>query len=304
MEKADDAGVYKIPEELAIIQTVDFFTPIVDNPYWFGQIAAANALSDIYAMGGVPKTAMNLVGFPLKQMDISILRQVIQGGLDKLKEADVVLLGGHSVEDSEMKYGLSVTGFIHPQKVVTKKDLKSGDRLVLTKPLGTGVINTAIKRGIASEAITENISRMMAALNRTAAEVMMQFSVHACTDITGFGLLGHLAEMVEDSGMALRLESSQIPILPEAIEYAKMGMMPGGTFKNKEFRLGMIEFSSGVDPLIRDILFDPQTSGGLMICVKREQADALVSKLIDDGVAASKIIGEVIRTPVEKIFVE
>jgi len=304
MEKADDAGVYKISEELAIIQTVDFFTPIVDDPYWFGQIAAANALSDIYAMGGVPKTAMNLVGFPLKQMDISILRLIIQGGLDKLNEADVVLLGGHSVEDSEMKYGLSVTGFIHPQKVVTKKNLKSGDRLVLTKPLGTGVINTAIKRGIASEAITKNISRMMAALNRTAAEVMMQFSVHACTDITGFGLLGHLAEMVEDSGMALRLDSSQIPILPEAIEYAKMGMMPGGTFKNKEFRLGMIEFSSGVDALIRDILFDPQTSGGLMICVKREQADALVSKLIDEGVEASKIIGEVISAPAEKIFVQ
>ena len=304
MEKADDAGVYKISEELAIIQTVDFFTPIVDNPYWFGQIAAANALSDIYAMGGVPKTAMNLVGFPLKQMDISILRQIIQGGLDKLNEADVVLLGGHSVEDRETKYGLSVTGFIHPQKVLTKKNLKPGDRLVLTKPLGTGVINTAIKRGIASEAITKNISRMMAALNRTAAEVMMQFSVHACTDITGFGLLGHLAEMVEDSGMALRLDSSQIPIFPEAIEYAKMGMMPGGTFKNKEFRIGMIKFSSGVDPLIQDILFDPQTSGGLMICVKREQADALVSKLIDEGVAASKIIGEVIRAPVEKIFVE
>jgi len=304
MEKADDAGVYKISEELAIIQTVDFFTPIVDNPYWFGQIAAANALSDIYAMGGVPKTAMNLVGFPLKQMDISILRQIIQGGLDKLEEADVVLLGGHSVEDSEMKYGLSVTGFIHPQKVVTKKDLKSGDRLVLTKPLGTGVINTAIKRGIASEAITEDISRMMAALNRTAAEVMKEFSVHACTDITGFGLLGHLAEMVENSGVALRLDSSQIPILPEAIEYAKMGMMPGGAFKNKEFRLGMIEFSAGVDPLIQDILFDPQTSGGLMICVKREQADALVDYLIAEGVAASKIIGEVISAPVEKIFVE
>ena len=304
MEKADDAGVYKISEELAIIQTVDFFTPIVDNPYWFGQIAAANALSDVYAMGGVPKTAMNLVGFPLKQMDISILRQIIQGGLDKLKEADVVLLGGHSVEDSEMKYGLSVTGFIHPQKVVTKKNLKVGDRLVLTKPLGTGVINTAIKRGIASEAITKNITRMMAALNRTAAEVMKQFSVHACTDITGFGLLGHLAEMVDDSGMALRLDSSQIPILPEAIEYAKMGMMPGGTFKNKEFRLGMIEFSSGVDPLIQDILFDPQTSGGLMICVKREQADALVSKLTDEGVAAAKIVGEVISAPNEKIYVE
>jgi selenide,water dikinase len=303
MDEADDAGVYKISEELAIIQTVDFFTPIVDNPYWFGQIAAANALSDIYAMGGVPKTAMNLVGFPLKQMDISILRQIIQGGLDKLEEADVVLLGGHSVEDSEMKYGLSVTGFIHPLKVVTKKNLKSGDRLVLTKPLGTGVINTAIKRGIASEAIIKNISRMMAALNRTASEVMEQFSVHACTDITGFGLLGHLAEMVDDSGMALRLESSRIPILPEAIEYAKMGMMPGGAFKNKEFRLGMIEFSPEVDALIQDILFDPQTSGGLLISVQREQAGDLVNKLIDEGVVASKIIGEVISAPVEKIFV-
>ena len=304
MEKADDAGVYKVSEELAIIQTVDFFTPIVDDPYWFGQIAAANALSDIYAMGGVPKTAMNLVGFPLKKMDISILRQIIQGGLDKINEADVVLLGGHSVEDSEMKYGLSVTGFIHPQNVVTKKKLKSGDCLVLTKPLGTGVINTAIKRGVASESITKQISRMMAALNRAASEVMQQFSVHACTDITGFGLLGHLAEMVEDSGMALRLESSQIPILPEAIEYARMGMMPGGTLKNKEFRLGMIDFSPEVDPVIRDILFDPQTSGGLLICVKREQADALVSKLIDEGVAASKIIGEVISAPNEKIYVE
>jgi selenide,water dikinase len=304
MQTADDAGVYKVSEELAIIQTVDFFTPIVDDPYWFGQIAAANALSDIYAMGGVPKTAMNLVGFPLKQMDISILRQILQGGLDKLKEAEVVLVGGHSVEDREMKYGLSVTGFIHPKKIVTKKKLKPGDRLVLTKPLGTGVINTAIKRGMASEAVTANISRMMAALNRTAAEVMVQFSVQACTDITGFGLLGHLAEMVENSGMALRLDSSQIPILPEAVEYAKMGMMPGGTFKNKEFRLGMIEFSSAVDPLIQDILFDPQTSGGLAICVKREQADALVSRLLDEGVAASKIIGEVISAPVEKIFVE
>jgi len=215
-----------------------------------------------------------------------------------------VLLGGHSVEDSEMKYGLSVTGFIHPQKVMTKKNLKPGDRLVLTKPLGTGVINTAIQRGMASEAIAENISRMMAALNRTAAEVMQQFSVHACTDITGFGLLGHLAEMVEDSGMALRLDSSQIPILPEALEYAKMGMMPGGTFKNKEFRLGMIEFSAELDPVIQDILFDPQTSGGLMICVKREQADGLVNQLIDEGVPASKIIGAVISAPMEKIFVE
>lgn len=303
MEKADDAGVYKISEELAIIQTVDYFTPIVDDAYSFGQIAAANALSDIYAMGGVPKTAMNLVGFPLKQMEISILRQVIQGGLDKLKEADVVLLGGHSVEDSEMKYGLSVTGFVHPEKVLTKKNLKSGDLLVLTKPLGTGVINTAIKGGMASEAIIKDVTRMMAELNRAAAEVMKQFSVHACTDITGYGLLGHLAEMVEDSGMALRLESRKIPILPEAMDYAGMGMMPAGAFKNKEFRLHMIEFSSEIDPLIQDILFDPQTSGGLLICVKREQADDLVNKLIEEGVRESKIVGEVISNPAEKIFV-
>jgi selenide,water dikinase len=303
MEKADDAGVYKISEKLAIIQTVDFFTPIVDDAYSFGQIAAANALSDIYAMGGVPKTAMNLVGFPLKQMDISILRQVIQGGLDKLKEADVVLLGGHSVEDREMKYGLSVTGFVHPEKVLTKKNIKSGDLLVLTKPLGTGVINTAIKGGMASEAIIKDVTRMMAELNRAAAEVMRQFSVHACTDITGYGLLGHLAEMVEDSGMALRLESRQIPILPEAMDYAGMGMMPAGAFKNKEFRLHMIEFSSEVDPLIQDILFDPQTSGGLLICVKREQADDLVNKLIEEGVRESKIVGDVISNPAEKIFV-
>lgn len=303
MEKADDAGVYKISEELAIIQTVDYFTPIVDDAYSFGQIAAANALSDIYAMGGVPKTAMNLVGFPLKQMEISILRQVIQGGLDKLKEAEVVLLGGHSVEDSEMKYGLSVTGFVHPEKVLTKKNLKSGDLLVLTKPLGTGVINTAIKGGMASEAIIKNVTRMMAELNRAAAAVMKQFSVHACTDITGYGLLGHLAEMVEDSGMALRLESRKIPILPEAMDYAGMGMMPAGAFKNKEFRLHMIEFSSEIDPLIQDILFDPQTSGGLLICVKREQADDLVNKLIEEGVRESKIIGEVISNPAEKIFV-
>jgi selenide,water dikinase len=303
MEKADDAAVYKISEDLAIIQTVDFFTPIVDDPYWFGQIAAANALSDIYAMGGVPKTAMNLVGFPLKQMDISILRRVIQGGLDKLEEADVVLVGGHSVEDNEMKYGLSVTGFIHPEKVLTKRNIKSGDRLVLTKPLGTGVINTAIKGGVASETIIKDITRMMAALNRDAAEVMKQFCVHACTDITGFGLLGHLAEMIEDSGMALQLESRQIPILSEAMDYAAKGMMPGGAFKNKEFRLHMVEFSSEVDPLIQDILFDPQTSGGLLMSVQREQADDLFNKLIEEGVVESKIIGEVISAPVEKIFV-
>ena len=211
LDRADDAGVYKVNDELALIQTVDFFTPIVDDPYWFGMIAAANALSDVYAMGGVPKTAMNLVGFPLGDMELSVLREIIQGGLDKMREADVVLVGGHSVEDKELKYGLSVTGFIHPDRVLTKGGFEEGDCLILTKPLGTGIINTAIKGAIASPRITKTVTHLMAALNRKAAETMTRFPVHACTDITGFGLIGHLAEMIFDSPLGLRLNSNAIP---------------------------------------------------------------------------------------------
>ena len=303
MDSLDDAGVYKISDDLAIIQTVDFFTPIVDDPYWFGQIAAANALSDIYAMGGTPKTAMNLVGFPLKQMDISILRQILQGGLDKMKEAGVMLVGGHSVEDSELKYGLSVTGFVHPDRVLTKKNLNAGDRLVLTKPLGTGVINTAIKGGVASVKVIDKITRLMATLNRNAAEVMKQYSVHACTDITGFGLLGHLAEMVDGAGLGAVLDSKKIPILSEALDYAAMGMLPAGANKNKIFRESMVEFYSSVNPLIRDLLFDPQTSGGLLICIDRDDTDELVEELIQKGSDASAVIGEVVSAPQEKIVV-
>ena len=303
MDSMDDAGVYKISDDLAIIQTVDFFTPIVDDPYGFGQIAAANALSDIYAMGGTPKTAMNLVGFPLKQMDISILRQILEGGLDKLKEAGVMLVGGHSVEDSELKYGLSVTGFVHPDRILTKKNLNAGDRLVLTKPLGTGVINTAIKGGVASLKVIDKITRLMATLNRDVAEVMKQYSVHACTDITGFGLLGHLAEMVDGSGLGAVLDSKKIPILSEAMEYAAMGMLPAGANKNKIFRESMVEFSSSVNPLIRDLLFDPQTSGGLLICIDRDDTDELVEALIQKGSDLSAVIGEVVSAPQEKIVV-
>ena len=303
MDSLDDAGVYKISDDLAIIQTVDFFTPIVDDPYWFGQIAAANALSDIYAMGGIPKTAMNLVGFPLKQMDISILRQIIQGGLDKMKEADVVLVGGHSVEDRELKYGLSVTGFVHPDRILTKKSVSAGDRLVLTKPLGTGVINTAIKGGVASSEVIERVTQLMAALNRDAAEVMNKYSVHACTDITGFGLLGHLAEMIAGSGCGLTLDAESIPVLPEAIDYAAMGLLPGGAFKNKEFREPMVEFSSSVNPIVGDLLFDPQTSGGLLICLDKDEADKLVKELHQKGIDKSAVIGQVISAAPEKILV-
>jgi len=303
MGSLDDAGVYQISDELAIIQSVDFFTPIVDDPYWFGQIAAANALSDIYAMGGIPKTAMNLVGFPLKLMDISILRQIIQGGLDKMKEADVVLIGGHSVEDSELKYGLSVTGFVHPDRILTKRNLSAGNYLVLTKPLGTGVINTAIKGGVASREVIEKVTQLMAALNRDAAELMVRYQVNACTDITGFGLLGHLAEMVVDSGLGISLNAESIPILPEAADYAAMGMLPGGANKNKTFRESMVEFSSSVNPLIQDLLFDPQTSGGLLICIDREDTNKLVDELHQKGIDGSAVIGEVISAPPGKILV-
>ncbi len=303
LDRADDAGVYKVTDDLAIIQTVDFFTPIVDDPYWFGQIAAANALSDVYAMGGVPKTAMNLVAFPVKQMDISVLRRIIQGGLVKLKEAGVVLVGGHSVEDSELKYGLSVTGFIHPDHILTKKNLQPGDRLILTKPLGTGIINTAIKGGLASKEIIDTVTRLMVTLNRDAAEVMKNYPVHACTDITGFGLLGHLAEMVEDSRLGVRIPAESIPILPETLDYAGKGLVPGGTYKNREFREHMVDFSSSIDRLVRDVLFDPQTSGGLLISVGSDSADALLAQLKQKGMDEANIIGKVLTEPKERILV-
>lgn len=303
LERADDAGVYRITDDIALIQTVDFFTPIVDDPYWFGQIAAANALSDVYAMGGVPKTAMNLIAFPIKEMDISVLRRILEGGLDKMKEADVVLVGGHSVEDSELKYGLSVTGIIHPDRVLTKKNLKNGDRLILTKPLGTGIINTAIKGGLASEEITDTVTRLMAALNRDAAKIMEDFSVHACTDITGFGLLGHMAEMVVDSGMGIRIQTERVPVLKEAVEYAGMGLVPAGAHNNRKFREMMVDMGPSVDPVMQDILFDPQTSGGLLICVENNDTDALLQRLKQKGMPESAIIGEVIFEPRERILV-
>lgn len=303
LDRADDAGVYKISDDLALIQTVDFFTPIVDDPYWFGQIAAANALSDVYAMGGIPKTAMNLVAFPVKQMDLSVLRQIIQGGIDKLAEAGVVLIGGHSIEDKELKYGLSVTGIVHPARVLAKKNLRQGDRLVLTKPLGTGIVNTAIKAGMVSADLTGKVTRLMASLNRDAAGIMERFNVHACTDITGFGLLGHLAEMVYGSGVSVRVFSDRVPVIPEALEFAAMGLIPAGAYKNKEFRESMIDFEQKVARSVQDVLFDPQTSGGLLISVGRDQADALVKALRDAGIIDTAEIGEVLKDPKEKIWV-
>jgi selenide,water dikinase len=303
LDRADDAGVYKISDDLALIQTVDFFTPIVDDPFCFGQIAVANALSDVYAMGGVPKTAMNLVAFPIKTMGISVLQRILEGGLDMMRQAGVVLVGGHSIEDKELKYGIAVTGFIHPDRVIQNTGLQPGDKLILTKPLGTGIINTAIKRGAASAAATEKITRLMTALNQQAAAVMQNYPVSACTDITGFGLLGHLSEMIVDTPCGILLYPDRIPVIAEVFEYAKLGFIPGGAFKNKEFRSAMVSFSDQVDPILQNILFDPQTSGGLLIGTPDQSADALLHGLIDGGVESSAIIGEVTQEGAGKISV-
>ena len=303
LDRADDAGVYKISDDLALIQTVDFFTPIVDDPYWFGQIAAANALSDVYAMGGTPKTAMNLVAFPIKQMDIAVLRQIIQGGLDKLTEAEVVLIGGHSIEDKELKYGLSITGVVHPERVLTKKDLRAGDRLILTKPLGTGIVNTVIKAGMASADLIDQVTHLMASLNRDAARIMSNFNITACTDVTGFGLLGHLAEMVCGSSMSVRVFSDQVPVIAQALEFASMGLIPAGAYKNREFRESTIDFAETVERSLQDVLVDPQTSGGLLISVSTNQAAELITALKDTGVGDAAEIGEVLNDPEEKIWV-
>jgi len=300
----DDAGVYKLSEEMAIIQTVDFFTPIVDDPYTFGQIAAVNSLSDVYAMGGKPLTAMNIVCFPSKTMDISVLRQVLEGGLDKMKEAGVVLVGGHSIDDRELKYGLSVTGTIHPQKLVTKAGSSVGDKLILTKPLGTGIIGTAIKGGIADEKVIAGVSGYMAALNKNASEVMQEIGIHACTDITGFGLLGHACEMIQGGQVGMVIYAESVPILTEAVEFARMGLVPGGTYRNREFRINMIEMDGNIPQYMQDILFDPQTSGGLLISVSAAKAEKLLAGLRDAGVVEAVIIGEVLEQPVGRIIIK
>jgi selenide,water dikinase len=293
MATSDDAGVYRVSDELALIQTLDFFTPVVDNPYDFGRIAAANALSDVYAMGGVPKTAMNIVAYPLETMGREALREMLAGGAATLREADTVLLGGHSVEDEELKYGLAVTGFVHPKKILTNQGLCIGDCLVLTKPLGTGIINTAIKGGLASKETIVRVTELMATLNRKAAEIIAGFTVSACTDVTGFGLLGHLAEMICGTGIGVKIESNIVPFLAEAYEFGSMGFVPVGAHKNREFRKTMVSASAGFDPVLRDILFDPQTSGGLLIGCAEKDAQALVRRLHDQGIIAAAVIGYV-----------
>jgi selenide, water dikinase len=293
MERAEDAGVFKLNEQLAIVQTVDFFTPIVDDPYDFGRIAAANSLSDVYAMGGRPVTALNVVCFPKDQMDFSILREVLKGGLDTMHQADVILLGGHTVDDPELKYGLSVTGTIHPDQVVHNNTAKAGDVLVLTKNLGTGIISTAIKGGVASKEAVSAVTESMVTLNKTASEVMCEVGVNACKDITGFGLLGHACEMIEGMPVGFKLDSAAVPVFPYAIDYYNQGIAPGGIARNRDYRLPFVDFTPAVPTHLRDIFFDPQTSGGLLIAVPKAKASRLLTKLQSRGVSAATVIGEV-----------
>ena len=300
----DDAAIYRLTDEIALVQTVDFFTPIVDDPYTFGQIAVANALSDVYAMGGKPLTAMNVVCFPIKTLDISVLREILRGGLEKMREAGVVLVGGHSVDDTELKYGLSVTGVMHPGKVITKTGAKAGDKLILTKPLGTGIINTAIKGRVAGEETVTKVAGHMATLNKVASEAMQEIGVNACTDITGFGLLGHACEMIQDSEIGMKIRAASVPVFAEAIEFAQMGMIPGGTYRNKEFRSSMVKKATEVPEYVQDVLFDPQTSGGLFIAVSAAKADLLLSRLHKAGVVEARIVGEVVGQPKEMIIIE
>jgi len=301
LETSDDAGVYQLNDEVALVQTVDFFTPIVDDPFTFGQIAVANALSDVYAMGGTPLTGMNLVAFPIKALSPSILRNILLGGLSKMKEAGVALVGGHSIDDPEMKYGLAVTGIVHPKQILTNAKATVGDKLVLTKPLGTGIISTALKAGMASQEAIQKSVDSMGALNRAASEWMRKFGAHACTDITGFSFIGHALEMAAASQVGIMIQSKAVPVFPEAMAYAKMGLIPGGASSNRDFFSCRVEVHSAVLPLLVDLFYDPQTSGGLLISLPPGEAEALVATLQKEENIDSCIVGEVVREPIGKI---
>ncbi len=301
LEQADDAGVFRLTDEIALVQTIDFFTPIVDDPFRFGQIAAANALSDIYAMGAVPLCAMNMICFPIKKMDISVLKETLAGGLDKIREAGAVLVGGHSIDDKEFKYGLSVTGKVHPKAVRTNHGARPGDHLVLTKPLGTGIVSTAGKADLASAEAIAAIVDSMAALNASAAKVMQNFEVHACTDVTGFGLGGHAAEMLEGSELGLKIHTQRLPLFPDVEQYCNQGLLPGGLHRNRKYRQALTLPSPKVAQYLQDLLFDPQTSGGLLIAIAPDSVTPLLDQLHGAGLTAATDIAEFVSQPAGKI---
>nr|WP_312889779.1 selenide, water dikinase SelD [Pelorhabdus rhamnosifermentans] len=290
LDTSDDAGVYQLNDETALIQTVDFFSPMVDDPYTFGQIAATNSLSDIYAMGGRPLTALNIVGFPICALDPDVLTAILRGGYDKAMEAGALIVGGHTVENGDPKYGLSVTGIVHPTKVLTNAGAHPQDKLILTKSLGTGILTTAAKAELFSTGVAAAIQNMTT-LNKTAAQVAQDFPIHACTDITGFGLLGHVSELVTASHVQAEIWSHSLPLLPEAAEAASMGLIPTGAYNNRHY-LTNVTFEPSVPENIRDICFDPQTSGGLLFSLPTDQAESFVTSLHSQGVTQAVIIGQ------------
>ena len=292
LEHPDDAGVFRLSEDTAIVQTLDFLTPVADDPYEFGQIAAANSLSDVYAMGGTPITVMNIVCFPACDLDAGILPRILEGGLDKIKESGAALVGGHSVDDPEIKYGLSVTGIVHPDRVWANSRAKAGDAVILTKPIGTGVISTAIKGGLASEDQVQQAVKTMSTLNKNAALIAMDFQVHACTDVTGFGLGGHLIEVAKGAGMRIETYMEKIGLLDGVMEFAAMGLLPGGTHKNKRFFAPHIRVAEGTDRVRSDLMFDPQTSGGLLLFMAQDQAAQCTDIMNKNGISA-RLIGRV-----------
>ena len=304
LNSPDDAGVYRISDDVAIVQTVDFFTPVVDDPYWFGAIAAANALSDVYAMGGRPITALNLVGFPITKLDKRILAEILRGGAEKCREAGAVILGGHSIDDPEPKFGLAVTGVVHPGKIGMKAGARPGDKIILTKPIGIGVVTTAIKRGVATAAHAEEAIRVMASLNNVV-DVLEPFEVRGLTDITGFGLLGHASEVARESHAGLRISSARVPVLASTYDYAAQNIFPGGSRNNYKYLTAheYLQFDPSIDQIQQLILCDAVTSGGLLICVAGDRAEALSAALQQKGALAAAIIGEVVADHPGKIMV-
>lgn len=289
-DKSDDASVYKISDELALVQTVDFFPPIADDPYLFGQIAATNALSDVYAMGGEPKLCLNIMAVP-ESMPKDAVHQILRGGYDKVYEAGALITGGHSILDDEPKYGLAVTGFVHPDKMLTNSAARPGDVLVLTKPLGIGVLTSAGKADLLTEDTVAFMNRMMTTLNKAARDVMVRYRVHACTDVTGFGLMGHGFEMAQGSDVELTIDVSAIDFIPEAVEFARMGVLPAGMYRNRSFAEAGVDVGE-TEVAIQDLLFDPQTSGGLLMAVDPADADALLAEL-KPAVPSAQRIGTV-----------
>jgi selenide,water dikinase len=291
--RSEDAGVLRLNDAQALIHTVDFFPPIVDDPFLFGRIAAANALSDVYAMGGQPSTAVCIVGFPADALDIAVLQRMMEGGLTALEEAGCPLVGGHSVENRELTFGYAVTGLVHPGRVWLNNSVRGGERLILTKPLGTGLIITAEKAGLASAEALEAAIECMRRLNRAACEVLARHAVRACTDVTGFGLLGHACEMAADSPCTIRLSAGAVPLLPSALDYAAMGLVPEGTYRNRSFRMPFVVSTAGINEDLLNVLFDPQTSGGLLAAVERDEAGAVLTELHAAGIAAA-VVGETV----------